>query len=68
MTDTGVWKLKCPDCDHVFELELVGAASIVALSRESPCPSCKQIPSASGNKRENNFHKVIGFTTSKKPR
>ena len=67
MPDTGTWKLKCPQCGHVFEVELNGSDSIVEASRTSRCPACLKTPSTAPAENKEHFHRVVGFHAVKNP-
>jgi len=61
MSDSGIWKLKCSQCGHVFEVELVGSDSIVELSRTSKCPGCQHAPVLAPLENKEVFHRIVGF-------
>jgi phage FluMu protein Com len=65
MPDSGTWKLRCPHCQHVFEVELSGSESIVEASRNFRCPACLKIPSEGETSEKRTFHQVVGFKAPK---
>jgi hypothetical protein len=69
MPDTGIWKLKCSQCEHEFEIEITASQSIVETSKSCPCPRCFLSPSAApiDLKLKERFHRIVGFSASRKP-
>jgi len=60
--DIGVWALKCQNCGHPFEVELMAGERIVSYAKNTACPSCKKTPSAIP---ESAWHHITGFHVSK---
>jgi uncharacterized C2H2 Zn-finger protein len=66
MPDSGTWTLRCPQCQHVFEVELSGSESIVETSRNFRCPRCLKVPSeGETSEAKRTFHQVVGFKAPK---